>query len=574
MLCEKCNTSVPDAPPNTSPDFTFSSLQNLLRDQNSLTPSRTSEIRDIIAGLDVDTDRIRWELISLTNKLKRLEIQRAKYKSLLAPVRRMPSEILNLIFTLFACDPDTRNNFRDNDGITLPGYTLMAVCSRWRNISLSCTALWRKLWLNAFLMSNNNEQGLNDLARLAAPLKWCLDHAGETEPLEICFVANMDVQNTPIPDPEFMRILLAQSARWGRLDLGLINLTNLESFPSLAALKNCALTSLKSLNLCIPNEGSEGLTRFDIFRNAPQLTQLTLSILPTVERKEMFPWGQIKTLELAFIDPNYELFSALAFCTHLESLSYVFSDDYNESYSFEIPPQTSETVRSLSLSFGRGHCVPETFTLLMNAACFPALQEMSISYEELLDRDILWPQDKFISFLVRSGCSLTTLEIENIAISNDSLVSLLVNTPELRRFNFYEKPVAEMAEMKKKSKAPTSKHQHITMSFIARLHAYYGDIEDGNSHGLASPIVPKLEHLSLRVLADWFDIDHLFIDVVCSRWSPEPSVVAMTGVQCLKSVKLKVLGRNLNEEVYRPLIQLRKAGLQVDIVCGTDSEDG
>ncbi|KAF9075607.1 hypothetical protein BDP27DRAFT_1257377 [Rhodocollybia butyracea] len=561
MLCEKCNASIPDASSNSSPKFS-SSLQNLLRAENSLTSSDTSEIQDIIAGLDVDTARIRWELISLTNKLKRLEIQRAKYKSLLAPIRRLPSEILNLIFTHFSCNPDVQNNtyITDYDGVSLPGYSLMAVCSHWRNIALSCTALWRKIWIGATLY--NTEEALNKLARLAAPLKWCLDHAGET--IEISFRAYIDGEDTPVPEPEFMRILFAQPGRWRHLDLTLINFTNLDNFPSFAALKNCALTSLKSLQFSFDHE-----VEFDIFCNAPQLTQLTLGTLPaaTVERKEIFPWGQIKTLELLFDHyPNYELFRALAFCPGLESLSYVFSYD-NNNESSEIPPQFSETIRSLSVLFTSGHIFSKTFSLLIDAACFLALQEMSINYNpdaEQVPRDILWPQDKVTSFLLRSGCSLTTLEIENIIISNDDLVALLVNTPELRRFNFYEGPMTETKE-EEEGGTLASEPEHITMSFIARLHAY-GDIEDGGPHGFANPLIPKLEHLSLRALADWFNVDQLFIDVICSRWSPEPGVVAMTGIECLKSVKLQVLGRDLNEEVYRPLIQLRKAGLQLELI--------
>ncbi|KAF9077383.1 hypothetical protein BDP27DRAFT_608152 [Rhodocollybia butyracea] len=306
MLCEKCNASIPDAPSNTSEtsNFPSSSLQNLLRGQNSLTPSNTSEIQDIIAGLEVDTHRIRWELISLTNKLKRLEIQKAKYKSLLAPIRRLPSEILNLIFTHFSCDPERQNNISDDDGVTLPGWSLMTVCSHWHNIALSCTALWRKIRVDALLF-DNSEEALDNLARLAAPLKWCLDHAGETAPLEIKFQAYMEMHDTPVPEPEFMRILFAQSARWRHFHLT-VDFTNFESFPSFAALKNCALTSLKSLEFS--NDQYQGHTEVDIFRNAPQLTQLTLGTLPTGERTGMFPWGQIKTLELQLHDTTHELF--------------------------------------------------------------------------------------------------------------------------------------------------------------------------------------------------------------------------------------------------------------------------
>ncbi|KAF9019409.1 hypothetical protein BDP27DRAFT_1355025 [Rhodocollybia butyracea] len=320
-----------------------------------------------------------------------------------------------------------------------------------------------------------------------------------------------------------MRILLAQSARWRCLNLS-IDFNSFGKFSELGRFEK----------LCFDE------------RNVSM--------------------GQMKTLNLSIssVDPDHELFGALAFCPSLESLSYMFSFFFKESYSSEIPPQLSETVRSLSVLIERGHLVPETFSLLMDAACFPALQEMSINYQGLY-KDTLWPQDKVTSFLLRSGCSLTTLEIENADISNDNLVAFLVNTPQLRRFNFYEKHT-ERRKIEKGFKVHVLDH----MSFIARLHAY-GDIEGhGDPHAFTNPLVPKLEHLSLCVLADWFNSDQLFIDVVCSRWSPEPSVVAMTGIECLKSVKLKVLGRTLKEEVYRPLIQLRKAGLQVDLICDTE----
>lgn len=76
MLCEKCNTSVPDTALTSSAfDISSADLQSLLRAPHSLSPSHTSEIQDIIASLDVDAHRLRWELVSLTNKVKRLEIQ-------------------------------------------------------------------------------------------------------------------------------------------------------------------------------------------------------------------------------------------------------------------------------------------------------------------------------------------------------------------------------------------------------------------------------------------------------------------------------------------------------------------
>ncbi|KAE9404746.1 hypothetical protein BT96DRAFT_1016095 [Gymnopus androsaceus JB14] len=53
--------------------------------------------------------------------------------------------------------------------------------------------------------------------------------------------------------------------------------------------------------------------------------------------------------------------------------------------------------------------------------------------------------------------------------------------------------------------------------------------------------------------------------MILTRWVPGPILDEEIGTACLKSVELKVWGRLFNEKVYRPLIQVGKAGMKIEM---------
>ncbi|KAF5328292.1 hypothetical protein D9758_018173 [Tetrapyrgos nigripes] len=175
-----------------------------------------------------------------------------------------------------------------------------------------------------------------------------------------------------------------------------------------------------------------------------------------------------------------------------------------------------------------------------------------------------WPHQSFSDFSQRSACSLSALHLDYISLSDTDLCSLLKLQPflvELRvreirrkdynfaRYTFDDRTVFQFQDL-------------ITPLLLTTLHAF--------DRGLASssPLVPKLENLHFAADGDLFD-DVLFWKMVVSRWVPnsdagsrrENASASATGVSCLRSVKLCVLGRALREDVDLKLRHLKKAGL-------------
>ncbi|KAK7469059.1 hypothetical protein VKT23_003552 [Stygiomarasmius scandens] len=70
------------------------------------------------------------------------------YRALIAPVRKLPTEILLDIFSLLCVDsPGLSITIADNgkDIISLPTLTIASTCSHWRNITLSHPVLWSNI---------------------------------------------------------------------------------------------------------------------------------------------------------------------------------------------------------------------------------------------------------------------------------------------------------------------------------------------------------------------------------------------------------------------------------------------
>ncbi|KAE9386555.1 hypothetical protein BT96DRAFT_1005965 [Gymnopus androsaceus JB14] len=173
--------------------------------------------------------------------------------------------------------------------------------------------------------------------------------------------------------------------------------------------------------------------------------------------------------------------------------------------------------------------------------------------------DMAWPQHTVISFILRSTCSLTFLQLGDPFISTHDLLTLLLHTPALSHLDFYQNHRLEPTEEQLADDpvlAPS-----LTMSWIKRLHAYGTE----GSHECNNALLPKLTNLFLTVLGSWFDDDQLFVDVILSRWVPDPSLASDIGITCLKAVKLKVWGRSLDDKVYERVVQLGKAGMKVEL---------
>ncbi|KAJ6537726.1 hypothetical protein B0H19DRAFT_961923, partial [Mycena capillaripes] len=127
------------------------------------------QLTSIISALADELARYDREIAqSALKKLERLEVQRQTFQvqyeacsSLLAPIRRLPSEILVEIFgicwesfTPYVEDIDLRTLSLSTEMARLahaPLLTLSQVCLRWHRIALGTPALWGRLDLEGVL---------------------------------------------------------------------------------------------------------------------------------------------------------------------------------------------------------------------------------------------------------------------------------------------------------------------------------------------------------------------------------------------------------------------------------------
>lgn len=567
MFCENCQRNFSQPAASTTPPSSISStdLQQLLRSPYPPSATQILEIPSIVTNINAEIRhhesrilRLQSEMKLLENKQQQLKIRRQRYNSLLAPVRRLHTEVLDHVFVMYANIVGCNMNSIGPSLIFLPGQTLMSVCVRWREIANSCKPLWTNIALE--LGSTENVDIITET------MQWCLDRAGPTAPLNI--ILDTAVEDTDIEEAEFCKLLTAQASRWRELslytqgDLGAM-------LPSVFEVENPSFPSLEALHLVTPRE-------LGPFSNAPKLHELSFSGVADMEgNKPVFPWSQIKTLKLQLYNQHRIPITPSLF-PELESLSYTLSPFL--SVMPVIPYHTLNTLQALSVSLAKAgpHTgPPKALRKVLESACYPALKRLVVDLNiyatynayAVVGRDaeeLGWPQREVTSFILRSGCSLTFLQLRDTFISTRDLLTLLLHTPALSHLELYQPHRCKPTEEQLRNMVPDQMGlEPLTMAWIKRLHAH--GTED--SYDFGNPLVPKLTHLSLTVLSDWFNDDQLFVNVILSRWVPDLILASEIGVACLKSVELKVWGRLLDDKVYQPLLQLGNlVGMKVELL--------
>ncbi|KAE9391550.1 hypothetical protein BT96DRAFT_1001206 [Gymnopus androsaceus JB14] len=166
----------------------------------------------------------------------------------------------------------------------------------------------------------------------------------------------------------------------------------------------------------------------------------------------------------------------------------------------------------------------------------PSLGELIVHPERPTSLKLFWPMDSFSAFISKSSCTLTTLSLSGVGISDLDFIAALCLLPSLTKLSFGD----DLGT--------------ITSLFLSSLTLHDSAFEPG-------PIVPNLCSLSIHVKGTSFD-DTAFIEMVLSRWLPDPSYAATLGVASMRSVILRFREREVDKDVYRPLYELDKVGLR------------
>ncbi|THU81797.1 hypothetical protein K435DRAFT_692804, partial [Dendrothele bispora CBS 962.96] len=141
-LCSKCGS--PSFHPRISiqTDEVLQQLRSSVgfQDQAVVKPLLRDAEKDL---LDYDTEIAQLEMAISVVKHKRTRLERyiANCRSLLSPIRRLPPEILTLVFLCLCRDQIIGYDTVDFD-IVLPAFELSRVCASWREVALNTPAIW------------------------------------------------------------------------------------------------------------------------------------------------------------------------------------------------------------------------------------------------------------------------------------------------------------------------------------------------------------------------------------------------------------------------------------------------
>ena len=347
-----------------------------------------------ISRLDDEITRLNGVLDGLTRKRDALQTYTRLHTALVAPIRRLPPEVLSEIF-LHYNDENNISNFRLN---TAP-LQLGGVCSRWRTIALSTPWLW-----NSFALTIRLKYFKSD-AMLAET--W-LARAGRS-PLTIYLASAGNSQNTMEP---LMEVFLLHCEQWYDIHIS----APLSVLELLTPAKN-RLPRLQRLSLNVHLYKPLG-----IFECAPRLRWLKLGSFfdpPMIH----VPWNQIEYFDMGTREIDHTLELLRATPNLKECVINLNSSEPRRSH----PSVQLLHLHSMTIS---GNPTYFFHTLLL-----PKLQEISID-----SCQTQWTAtSQLISLLSR--CSLAKLSLGN-PLSDNDIIQILQACPSLVQLDLYHQHIS------------------------------------------------------------------------------------------------------------------------------------
>ena len=493
ILCAKCGHTVAnDIEVPTTP------VPDLLGGHYIASESQAQMIGDTISvahadilRLDGEITRLNAILDGLTRKRGALQTYTQLHTALVAPIRRLPPEVLSEIFLRYK---------DENHNISLPRLNkapllLGGVCGRWRTIALSTPRLW-----NSFALTIRPKYLKSD-AMLA---KTWLARAAAC-PLTIRLGSRGDYQN---PMRLLIKVFLLHCEQWYDIHIA-VPLPVLESLTPPA--KN-RLPRLQKLSLDV-----ELYEPLRIFECAPRLRWLKLAsdLDPAMVK---VPWNQIEYFDMGRrqIDQCLNLLRATS---NLETCVI-------DLVSFE-PSQSHSPVELLCL---HSMTISGNPTHFFDILLLPKLREISITQS-------FWTAtSQLISVLSR--CSLAKLSLNLRNLSDNDMIRVLQACPSLVQLDlYYQRMSTPFLAQFAYRRAPENS---TTQQLVPMLHTlnitYYGT--EFNIPDFADAIQSRILSNSEVIASD--EIAGLQTVKICYKGAYFPNLAPLERLRQLKGTGLEI----------------------------------
>lgn len=314
------------------------------------------------------------------------------HKGLLAPVHRLPDEILVHILHFCAIDPDPC--------WTNPPWVVAHVSRKWRVVALSFPTIWGVVPPVKISMKDKGKKFILRLMEL-------LRRSGE-QPLSIHISSDED----NVVDHPIVQILITHCARW-RTAVMKLSVGDLQALTPLIRRRLSSLYSLK-LAVRVPHDEDCVLGSFSI---APKLREVEIDCSWV---RLLLPWEQLTKYVEQSTNPTgvIQVFSVsceisyLSYCTRATPF-------------FRFRPMTLANITTFDLNF---HNPRASGASMLESLTLPALTDLRVrsSHGSLVD--------DLIDVIRRSKCPLQKLSIHTLPMEG-GLTKILLFTSSLTEFH-------------------------------------------------------------------------------------------------------------------------------------------
>ncbi|KAJ6492213.1 hypothetical protein C8R45DRAFT_1212983 [Mycena sanguinolenta] len=411
--------------------------------------STISILSDELKKYDNRISQLKDELGRLESHRSALDAYHRDCHSLLAPIRRLPSEILLHIFELHrSSQPDWFNSNLTYCGMAqLAQESLLGVsrvCIRWHALVMGTPSLWSTISLYGSALSGTAQQTEITMGLLRLAFQ-----RSESFPVDV------QVQGEGGDFGPALELIASHSARWKTAQIRCSS----GHFGHLAAAKG-NLPLLRTLELSV---GGAGMDKLDFLQSVTSVQHLT--VLGSIEFcMPRLPLEGLLTYKCAALQPSaiasvVGSMSRLSYpCTVCIAVALDTWSQRDSDNGLQIP-RTSSDISSLLLEiewfFSTEDCL-QTFDEIFAAVTLPSLRDLSFASRNSLP----WLHNEFIALSTRSSfhshlrslnllcvyieeselvdCLSTLSALQELLISDryptplvtDTLLSVLTRTPE------------------------------------------------------------------------------------------------------------------------------------------------
>ncbi|KAL0071134.1 hypothetical protein AAF712_001692 [Marasmius tenuissimus] len=463
-----------------------------------------------------EVNRLKAKITVVETRMGGLKRKIRKYRTLLSPVYRLPSEIWAEVF-LFFCEGESLIPLK-----TPAVMVVSRVCGRWRDIALSTPRIWSTISLRFEGWTKGNGGRLDRLQSLLVSFLQRSKNMPLTVNLNSLRVEKQDEIDGVVKTLEG---LLNHSTRWQHLDCT----HSLLALPAFQSLRN-RLPELKSLYV----ESGMRDNSSSLFHDCPSLTSISIS--PDSWSDSDFPLHQMKTLSLRRSYAPAAL-AVLRSCTNAYQLEM-------HSIGGMSRPDTDHIIlpkiRQLTITAEN----EEDAMTVFQFSTLQSLTSLEIRRSSVNSVDWnRWDLGPVKDFFLRSSCALTSLKIGSVPLSDEETIQLLLLMPTLTNLSIEEYP-------------KHGKNKIVTDAFLQLL--------SSDEDELASSFLPSLNHLDLIVHLSSLHIPSL-IHAIASRAPDDMGNISESSCG-LRSVTLTVMAKEKPD--MSPFFELQcfgDAGLRMNI---------